>query len=543
MTPAYDPSHPGYFDAGDLAAETERVFDLCHGCRLCFNLCPSFPSLFDFVDAHDGEVSALTGEERDVVADQCYQCKLCYVKCPYGPPHDWALDFPRLMLRVEGQPSAGGHGAEGAADRPVPQPHRPHGGGLQPGRTTGERRHRHPGSLARRLMERTVGVAAERVLPPTPASGSPRGSPGVRPARHPLVLGLRRRSRSSPPASSSTWSRGSASDLVGVLERNAVECSLPEGARCCGAPWLHSGNVAEFERAARRNVAALAPEVRAGQRRGGAPADLQLRPQARLPPLSRDGRRRAGVPAHLRPRRVPSGAPPRRGAPLGPRVRGRGVGGRARPCHVPRGLPPAGPEHGAEEPGPAQAGGDPLRRGAAVFGHRRDLGLPGRQLSSSPARWPPPWPGRSALPATRWSAATAPWPTGPSSKRPAPRHSTPSACSPAPTGSRRRRGGAAVSEAPAGGLTVDDIFDLRAYERVRDDYRRRVMEREAPAPCPARPGDHRGVRVRRHRAVPGPGDGPGRADLDRRGDPRASSTPTTGCCRPPGSSRPPCSSS
>ena len=35
-----------------------------------------------------------------------------------------------------------------------------------------------------------------------------------------------------------------------------------------------------------------------------------------------------------------------------------------------------------------------------------------------------------------------------------------------------------MSEAPAGGLTVDDILDLRAYERVRDDYRRKVMERK-----------------------------------------------------------------
>jgi Fe-S oxidoreductase len=54
-------------------------------------------------------------------------------------------------------------------------------------------------------------------------------------------------------------------DLVKVYERNGVACSLPEGTSCCGAPWLHQGNVQEFAKAARRNVAVLADEVRAGR--------------------------------------------------------------------------------------------------------------------------------------------------------------------------------------------------------------------------------------------------------------------------------------
>ena len=53
--------------------------------------------------------------------------------------------------------------------------------------------------------------------------------------------------------------------IVEVYEHNGVACSLPEGTKCCGAPWLHSGRVDEFTKAARRNVAALAAEVRAGR--------------------------------------------------------------------------------------------------------------------------------------------------------------------------------------------------------------------------------------------------------------------------------------
>ena len=100
MTATYDPTDPKYFDPAALREEVDRVFDLCHGCRLCFNLCPSFPTLFGFIDANDGDVSSLTDAERGQVVDECYQCKLCYVKCPYVPPHEWELDFPRLMSRV-----------------------------------------------------------------------------------------------------------------------------------------------------------------------------------------------------------------------------------------------------------------------------------------------------------------------------------------------------------------------------------------------------------------------------------------------------------
>ncbi len=30
--------------------EMRRVFEVCHGCRLCFNLCDSFPKLFELID-------------------------------------------------------------------------------------------------------------------------------------------------------------------------------------------------------------------------------------------------------------------------------------------------------------------------------------------------------------------------------------------------------------------------------------------------------------------------------------------------------------
>ncbi|HEX7720367.1 MAG TPA: hypothetical protein VF389_11220, partial [Woeseiaceae bacterium] len=34
-----------YCNEPSLIKEMERVFDICHGCRRCFNLCHAFPTL------------------------------------------------------------------------------------------------------------------------------------------------------------------------------------------------------------------------------------------------------------------------------------------------------------------------------------------------------------------------------------------------------------------------------------------------------------------------------------------------------------------
>ena len=51
--------HVGHAEA--VEAEERRVFEICNGCRLCFNLCPSFPTLFSAVDALDSAPGAHPG--------------------------------------------------------------------------------------------------------------------------------------------------------------------------------------------------------------------------------------------------------------------------------------------------------------------------------------------------------------------------------------------------------------------------------------------------------------------------------------------------
>jgi len=92
---------PDFLNPEKLDAEMRRVFDICHGCRRCFNLCDSFPKLFDMIDESKNEdVESLSSEQFAPVVDACTLCDMCFMtKCPYVPPHDFDLDFPHLMLR------------------------------------------------------------------------------------------------------------------------------------------------------------------------------------------------------------------------------------------------------------------------------------------------------------------------------------------------------------------------------------------------------------------------------------------------------------
>ena len=154
MTTTYDPFHPKYFDEADLREELTRVYDLCHGCRLCFKFCTSFPTLFDFIDDHDDQDAArMTPGQQDQVVDECFQCKLCYINCPYIPGQsEWELDFPRLMMRAEQVRCRNGESdPQGQGPRPGPRAHRPARQAVQRRRRpVGQHGHRDAGLVTRK---------------------------------------------------------------------------------------------------------------------------------------------------------------------------------------------------------------------------------------------------------------------------------------------------------------------------------------------------------------------------------------------------------
>mgnify|MGYP001561299537 FL=1 len=266
MTTTYDPKHPQYLDEADVRGELTRVYDLCHGCRLCFKYCTSFPTLFEFIDRHDDQdAGRLTPAQQDQVIDECFQCKLCYINCPYIPDlHEWALDFPRLMLRANamrhetkqvsfrdrvttdfmGRTDLLGKVATATAplaNKVVAAP---------------------AGSAIRKVVEKVTGVSSVRLLPPYARQ---RFSTWFN--KRPRLKINKRQGRVAvfPTCLVEYQKPEIGHDLVKVYERNGIECALAEGAGCCGAPFLHSGDLDQFNKIAAKNVTALAKAVRMGR--------------------------------------------------------------------------------------------------------------------------------------------------------------------------------------------------------------------------------------------------------------------------------------
>ncbi|MGH8711952.1 MAG: Fe-S oxidoreductase, partial [Burkholderiales bacterium] len=72
--------NPDFYNEVPLLNELERIFNICHGCRRCVNLCNTFPSLFDLIDG--GATGELDGVEKSKywkVVDQCYLCDMCFM--------------------------------------------------------------------------------------------------------------------------------------------------------------------------------------------------------------------------------------------------------------------------------------------------------------------------------------------------------------------------------------------------------------------------------------------------------------------------------
>ena len=104
--PKRDPidwKNPDFYDEKALMKELKRVYDVCHGCRRCFNLCNAFPRLFDAIDeSKTMDIDSLAESDYWEVVNDCYLCDRCYLtKCPYVPPHPLNIDFPHLMLRAK----------------------------------------------------------------------------------------------------------------------------------------------------------------------------------------------------------------------------------------------------------------------------------------------------------------------------------------------------------------------------------------------------------------------------------------------------------
>ena len=220
-------------------------------CRRCFNLCPSFNTLFDHIDAQESDVAKLAAADFERVADECYYCKLCFNHCPYTPPHQYEIDFPRLMIAWKRQL---------AADRGVRWRDRLLVRTDLIGRLSSlaaplVNRFMRLGPV-RRLMEAVIGVHRDRQVL---AFQSETFSRWCDKRTRPAPAGA---SRGKVALFASCLVNYQATDVgkatIQVLEKNGIEVVVPEQ-RCCGMPSFDLGDTEAIAKAARANLASFKP--------------------------------------------------------------------------------------------------------------------------------------------------------------------------------------------------------------------------------------------------------------------------------------------
>ena len=251
-----------YYDLAKVEAEMERVFDICHGCRRCFNLCDSFPKLFDMVDdSPTGELDSVDKKDYAKVADACTLCDMCFLtKCPYVPPHEFDLDFPHLILRYRAAKRRAGEKdfvreQLGLTDR--------NGKLARPVASLANWASARENTPLRKMLDAIAGIDAEASLPQyhsktaadrlkTPLAPNPEGP----------AFGLRKVALYATCfVDYNAPDTAVAAARVLALQGVEVKLVYPE---CCGMPQLEAGDVADVAGKARRVAAVFAPLIDEG---------------------------------------------------------------------------------------------------------------------------------------------------------------------------------------------------------------------------------------------------------------------------------------
>ena len=76
----------------DVIAEGKRLMVICNACRYCEGYCAVFPAIerrLTFADA-----------DMDYLANLCHNCAECYYACQYAPPHEFAVNVPKVLAEI-----------------------------------------------------------------------------------------------------------------------------------------------------------------------------------------------------------------------------------------------------------------------------------------------------------------------------------------------------------------------------------------------------------------------------------------------------------
>ncbi len=241
----------------DLEQETNRIFDICDGCRRCFNLCPSFNTLLDRIDEYESDVSKMTAADYEQVEQECYYCKLCYNHCPYTPPHQYEIDFPRLMAAWKKQRVQ----ERGASwrDRLLIQTDLI---GKLGGMTASLTNWALSTSWLRGLLEKVLGLHRNRHVlffskESFPQWWRKRTANTVHPSSPRKVVLF-------PSCMVNYQATDIGKATVQVLEKNGIAVVVPEGQRCCSMPSFDIGDTDTMVQTAQHHLKLFQPYLDQG---------------------------------------------------------------------------------------------------------------------------------------------------------------------------------------------------------------------------------------------------------------------------------------
>jgi glycerol-3-phosphate dehydrogenase subunit C len=255
--------NPDFYDEQKALDEAGRIFDICHGCRRCVNLCTAFPTLFDLVDASKTlEMDGVDRADYWKVIDQCYLCDTCYMtKCPYVPPHPWNVDFPHVMLRAKAVKFR--KGETSLRDRMLTSTDAM--GKLNTIPVVVQVVNAvNKNAFSRKILESTLGVHRDRELPEY-ASRKFRSTA-------PRSKLFETRNGKETPGKVAIFSTcyvnynepGMGHDLLALLAHNEIPYVLLEQEACCGMPKLELGDLVSVAKLKEKNVPGMAKLAREG---------------------------------------------------------------------------------------------------------------------------------------------------------------------------------------------------------------------------------------------------------------------------------------
>ena len=259
---SYDPNSELYWDEEALRQETERTFEVCNGCRMCFKYCDSFPDLFKFLDDdYDGDVAKLLEPDIEKVVDGCFQCKLCEVQCPYTPRdnHEFMLDFPKLMHRHRAQ--RGRKQGFSLREQVLGDPNRL---GRLARSSLGLANTMNRVSVHRWFMEKLLGIHREKLLPDFAGTTFERWATqegrtaSADKTEADVVL--------FPTCYVENNEPQIGRDTIEVLEHNGFKVACLKGLSCCGMPAWEHGDLDTLRKMATQNIETLLPHVQAGRK-------------------------------------------------------------------------------------------------------------------------------------------------------------------------------------------------------------------------------------------------------------------------------------